>query len=239
MGNEAFNVSQISNEVVEEAYKVLKTNIQFCEIDKKIKVISITSYGPGEGKSTISLNLALTMSKSGLKVLLVDADLRKPMLFKNLGRNDFKGLSNYILGRVSLDEIINKTNIDGFYFITCGIKPINPLELIETVKFNKFLNEVREKFDMVIVDTPPLGSVIDCAVIAAQTDGTLIVIEQSSVKYRNALRVKEQLDKVNARILGVVLNKVSKADYKDYYKGYDYYGNKRKYLNDWIKKPKK
>ena len=159
MSPEIFNISEEKNEIVDEAYNVLRTNIQFCETEKAIKVITITSYGPGEGKSTISLNLAISMAKSGMKVLLVDADLRKPMMLKTLRRIDFKGLSNYILGRSTMDEIINKTNIKGFNFITCGVKPPNPVEIIDSTKFSEFLNKVKEQFDMVIIDTPPLGSV--------------------------------------------------------------------------------
>lgn len=238
MSDEIYEIKQNLSETVEEAYKVLRTNIQFCEIDKKIKVITITSYTPGEGKTTTSTNLAISMAKSGMNVLLVDADLRKPMVLKQLGRTDFKGLSNYLLNRASFEEIVNDTNIEGFYFITCGVKPINPAELLGAGRFKEFIKAARSQFDLVIIDTPPLGSVIDCAIIAAQADGTIIVMQQKAVKFQHAMHMKEQLAKVNARILGVVLNNVEKSSYREYYGSYDYYGGRRKYIENWLKSVK-
>lgn len=221
------------NQTVEEAYNVLRANIQFCESDKKIKTIAVTSYSPGEGKSTTSINLGISMAKSGMKVLYVDADIRKPMPFKYFMSTNLKGLTNYILGQAELEEVINKTDIEGFDFISCGVKTNNPVELISSNKFSSFVSEVRETYDMVIIDTPPLGSVIDAALIASHVDGTIIVIEANVVKCQNALRMKEQLVRANANILGVVLNKISKSEYKNYYGSYDYYNSKKKYIKKW------
>ncbi|WP_010251206.1 CpsD/CapB family tyrosine-protein kinase [Acetivibrio cellulolyticus] len=217
----------------EESYKVLRANIQFCGLNKKIKTIAITSYSPGEGKSTTSINLGISMANAGMKVLYVDADIRKPMPFKYFTSSNLKGLTNYILGQVKLEEIVNKSDIDGFSFITCGVKTNNPGELISSDQFTNFLHEVEKLFDLVIIDTPPLGSVIDAAVIAAQVDGTIIVIESNAIKRINMLRMKEQLQKANANILGAVLNKISKSDYKSYYGSYDYYNSQKKYLKKW------
>ncbi|AEV67682.1 CpsD/CapB family tyrosine-protein kinase [Acetivibrio clariflavus] len=221
------------NQTVEEAYKALRANIQFCESSKKIKTIAITSYSPGEGKSTTSINLGISMAKAGMNVLYVDADIRKPMPFKYFMSSNLKGLTNYILGQATLEDVINKTDIDGFSFITCGIKVNNPGELITSNRFSNFIREVRELYDTVIIDTPPLGSVIDAAVVAAQVDGTIIVIEANAVKCQNAIRMKEQLIRANANILGVVLNKINKSEYKSYYGSYDYYNSQRKYLKKW------
>lgn len=211
----------------EEAFKVLRANIHFCEVNKKLKSIALTSYGQGEGKSTISLHLAISMAKANMNVLYVDADMRKPLSFKQIVSSNLKGLTNYLSGQASLDEIINKTNIDGLSCITCGSKSSNPGELILGPVFTKFMEEVTQLYDIVIVDTPPLGSVIDGAIIAAHTDGTIYVIEANKVKCKNALMAKEQLKKANVNILGVVLNKVQKTDYKSYYGNYDYYGTKK------------
>ncbi len=213
---------------LEEAYRVLRTNIQFYGIDKVIKTLTITSCNPGEGKTTTSINLAISLAKSGIKVLLIDADLRKPALAKHLGVINSAGISNYILGHAEFGEVINSTNIDNFYFVTCGPKPPNPTELVGSLTFTEFLKTAEEKFEMIIIDTPPLGSVIDCAVIAAQTDGVIMVIEAKNVAYQQAQRVKEQLEKVGAKILGVVLNKVKRDDYRYYYNYYNYYGSKSK-----------
>lgn len=224
-----YDIKHKLNDTIDEAYKALRANILFCKSNNRIKTIAVTSHTPGEGKTTTSINLAITMGKSGMKVLYVDADLRKPMTYKTLINTSFKGLSNYLMEKAEIEEIINSTNIEGFYFVTCGVKPPNPGELICNERFSSFLKQVREDYDIIIVDTPPLGSVIDSAVIAAQTDGTVIVIKPNTVKRRNILMMKDQLVKANANIIGVVLNKVDIVDYKSYYCGYDYYGSKKKY----------
>ena len=238
MESTAYKVKDKLNAPVEEAYKVLRTNIQFCNFNKETKTIAITSCNPGEGKTTTAINLAISMAKSGMKVLLIDADLRKPMLMKHLGGNNDVGLSNFISGYSTAEEITNPTDVDNLYFIACGPKPPNPAELIGSSRFSDLLKEAGRKYDMIIIDTPPLGSVIDCAIISAQTDGTLIVIESKAIDLQNALRVKEQLERANARILGVVLNKVSKSDYKNYYNYYNYYGKARKFDLGILKKLK-
>lgn len=222
------------SEAVEEAYKILRANIQFSETDKKIKTLTITSYSPGEGKSTTSINLSISMTKTGLNVLYVDADMRKPMPYKNLNSKNIYGLSNYLLGQISLHEITNKTNINGFSFINCGTKPSNPSELLYSEAFSNFLNEIKDQYDMIIIDTPPLGSVIDGVIIASQTDKTIIVIEVNQVKSKNLLAMKKQLLAANVNILGVVLNKIKKSDYLGYYGSYDYYGSQKKYRKKWF-----
>lgn len=221
------------NAPVQEAYNVLRSNIQFCTFDKNIKTLSITSCNPGDGKTSTSVNLAISMAKSGLKTVLVDADLRKPMMLKHLGSNYTTGLSNFISGHASFEDVVNETNISGMYYVGCGPKPPNPVELIGSNRFVEFLNRAENEFDMVIIDTPPLGSVIDSAVIAAKTDGVILVIKAKSVNYRTAQRIKEQLVKANARILGVVLNKVKKNEYKNYYSHYNYYGGSKDYMKNW------
>ncbi|MDF2591358.1 MAG: hypothetical protein K0S75_824 [Clostridia bacterium] len=223
------------NNPAEEAYKVLRTNLNFYGLNHALKTITVTSYRPNEGKTTTCINLSISIAESGRKALYVDADLRKPMLMKDLGSNDFEGLSNYLSGHTDIEEIIHSTDIDGFFYIPCGVKPFNPTELLNSERFDDFLIFVQQHFDMIIIDTPPLGSVIDSSIIAAKTDGTLIVIKPNTVKYKNALMLKEQLEKSNARILGVVLNGVKNRDYKGYYNSYDYYGSKRKYAKGWLK----
>ncbi len=222
------------SEAVEEAYKILRANIQFSETEKKIKTLALTSYSPGEGKSTTSLNLSISMTKIGMNVLYVDADMRKPMPFKYLASKNIYGLSNYLLGQANLQEITNQTNIAGFNFINCGIKPTNPSELLSSDQFSQFLHEVEPLYDIIIIDTPPLGSVIDGVIIASQTDQTIIVIEANAVKSKNLLAMKKQLIAANVNILGVVLNKVKKSDYLGYYGSYDYYGSKKKYRKKWF-----
>lgn len=236
MGETVYNISYTLNNPAEEAYKVLKANLQFCEPDLKIKTLTITSFSPGEGKTTTSVNLSIVLARSGMKVLYVDADLRKPIVYKTLVNSDFKGLSNYLMGQVELEEIINPTNIDGFYFISCGVRTPNPGELLYSERFAEFLRKAREQYDIVIIDTPPLGSVIDAAVTASNTDGTIIVIKPNTVRQKNALMMKDQLLKANAKIVGVILNKVERIEYKNYYCGYDYYGSGKKHSRRKLKK---
>jgi capsular exopolysaccharide synthesis family protein len=233
-----FDIENRLSSPAEEAYNVLRTNIQYYELDRKIRTVAVTSWNPGDGKTTTAVNLSISIAKSGMKVLFVDMDLRKPMVMKHLGNSTFKGMSNLLGGTASLDEVITTTNIEGFSFISCGVKPINPVELIESDRFTTFLEMVKKRFDMIIIDTPPLGSVIDCAIIASQLDGTIIVVKPHTLKFMNMKMMKVQLEKVNAIVLGVVLNDINKSDYKNYYDGYDYYGNQKKFHRSWIKQLK-
>lgn len=234
--SKVINLKYKLNEIVEEAYKTLRANIQFCDPNNKIKSLAITSYIANEGKSTVAINLGICMAKAGMKVLYVDADLRKPASFKYLVSN-LRGLSNYLIGNVELDEIINTTDIEGFNFITCGMRSNNPGELIASDKFIDFLFEVEKLYDFVIIDTPPMGNFIDGAIVATRTSGTIIVIESNAIKWKNAVMMKEQLQKANANIIGVVLNKINKSDYKNYYGSYKYYHSPKNKKNSkkWLK----
>lgn len=229
------NVSYKLNSPAEEAYKVLRENLNYYGLNDNIKTITVTSYSPNEGKTTTSINLSISMAKSGMKVLYVDADLRKPAFMKDIGSEDFQGLSNYLFGYVDIDELIHSTDIDGFFYISCGVKPYDPAAILNSERFSAFLEAVKKDFDMIIIDTPPMGSVIDCSIVAGKTDGVLIVIKPNTVKYKNALMMKEQLEKSSTRILGIILNGIKQKDYKLYYNNYDYYGYKRKYAERWFK----
>lgn len=215
----------------EEAYKTLRTNIRFCGVVNKIKTIAITSCAPDEGKTTTAINLAISMANTGMKTLLVDTDLRLPTIEKAFGIGNKIGITNYITREIDLEDIIYKTNIENFYITPCGTVPPNPAELLSTEKFSEFIETVKNQYlkvvkgqlDMIIFDTPPLGSVIDAAIISAQTDGVLLVVKAKSINYKLGKQVKEQLEKANAHILGVVLNKITKKDLKHGYYYYNYY----------------
>ena len=167
-----------------ESYKSLRTNLLFCGEEKK--VIAITSCTPNEGKSTVSLNLALSLADSGKKVLLIDADLRKSVL---LGRTEvdqeIKGLSHLLSHQETIENVIYATNIPRFNIIYAGTVPPNPAELLGAEYFKRVLAAVKKVYDYIIIDTPPLGSVIDSAVIADECDGSIIVMEQMT--YAEAL----------------------------------------------------
>jgi len=228
--NDKVMINNKLSDAVEEAVRTLRTNIQFCNTDKAVKTICLTSCIPNEGKSSISINLAVSMARDGKKVLHIDADMRKPRTYKDVTSRYNVGLSNYLSRMVELEEAISDTNIENLHVMVCGPKPPNPAELLGTERFKLMLAALKEKYDYIIIDTPPLGSMIDAAIVASLTDGTILLIEYNTVDYRKAVMVKEQLEKANARILGVVINKIPRREFRSYYYyDYDYYyGRKSK-----------
>ena len=214
---------------VREAYKTLRTNIQFCGFD--VKVIAITSCQPDEGKSSVSMNLAMSLAEAGKKVILIDADLRKSVMIGRYKINkSIKGLSHYLSGQNSLEEVVCGTNVDNLKIIFSGPVPPNPAELLGSRAFGELLGQLRSVSDYVIIDTPPLGSVIDSAVISQHCDGVALVVAANSDSYKFAQSVKDQLEKAGSRILGVILNKVDMSGnsyYGKYYGKYygEYYGD--------------
>ena len=211
-----------------EAYKTLRTNIEFAGADKK--VIMLTSSAPNEGKSTVSLSLALSIAEGGKKVLFIDADLRKSVL---IGRHhihgEIKGLSHFLSGRAELKDVIMKTQQDGLYILFAGVVPPNPAELLGTRRLEALIEGARKAYDYVIIDAPPLGSVIDGAIIARCCDASILVVAANTISRKFAKSVKDQLDKTGCPILGVVMNKVDLKQnkyYGSYYGGYyGDYGN--------------
>lgn len=215
---------------ISEAFRTLRTNIQFSSIDKPIKSMVITSSGPGEGKSTVSVNTAITIAQSGKNVLLIDCDLRKPTLHKYFNMSSLKGLSNILVEDADYTNILyNTEEIEQLDIIGSGPIPPNPAELLGSKKMENFIEDMRKEYDMVILDAPPIGLVTDSAILSTIVDGTLLVCSVGEANINSATRAKELLEKVNANILGVVLNKVPvsggayyKYHYNQYY-DYSYY----------------
>ncbi len=204
-----------------EAYKTLRTNIQFC--GDEIKVIMMTSCTPNEGKSSVSFNLAVSFAEAGKKVILVDADLRKSVLVGRYKVGEIEGgLSHYLAGQSPLIDVMYQTDIANMDIIFSGTYSPNPAELLSHARFTEMLTSLREEYDYVIIDTPPLGSVIDGAIVAKVSDGAIMIVEANMISYHFAKDVKEQLEKSNCRILGTILNKVP-VDKNGYYGKY-YYG---------------
>ena len=209
----------------EEAFKTLRSNIEFLGDD--IRTICVTSCTPNEGKSSISFDLACSFAQNGKKVLLVDADLRRSVMRQRHRKGKVKlGLSNYLVGKTTLEECICVTDVKNLCLIFSGPVPPNPSELLGNARFKDLLVRMRELFDMIIVDTAPLGSVIDAAIVAKCCDGAMLVIESGAISYRYARKVKEQLEMSGCRLLGCVLNKVD-IQGKSYYGKYygKYYGS--------------
>lgn len=189
-----------------EAYKRLRANIEF--MGEQIKVIAVTSCMPNEGKSTVSFELASTFAQMGKRVLFVDGDLRQSELLQHHQKGKIRfGLVHYLIGKHSMDEVVCETDSKNLFMIFAGPVPPNPTELLGNHRFAEMLAKAKETYDVVIVDTPPLGSVIDAAIIAGQCDGAIMVIADGQVRYPLAQKIKEQLEKAGTRILGCVLNK--------------------------------
>lgn len=211
--------------VFEEEIKALRTNLLFCGDDKK--VILFTSSFPGEGKTNTAIQLSQSLATMQKKVLLIDADLRKSVLISRLNAGKVEhGLSHFLSGQCTLGEAVFSTNIPKLHIMFSGPVVKNSAELLTNERFEKMVESFREIYDYVIIDSAPLGLVIDAAIVAKQCDGALIVIESEKVKYRIAQEVKKKLESSGCPILGVVLNKVSRRNRKKYY-GYEkeYYGH--------------
>ena len=204
---------------MDEAYKALRTNIQFCGADKK--VIAFTSCTPNEGKSNVTFHLAASLAESGKSVLLIDADLRKSVLMGRVQvEEEVKGLTHYLSKQAKLQDVICATNLPKFHIIFSGVVPPNPAELLGSRQFKDMIRVVRDVYDYIIIDTPPLGLVIDAAIVARQSDGAILIVESAKTKYRMAQEVKTKLEATGCSILGVVLTKVDRKKQRGYYTKY-------------------
>ena len=221
------NLPEVKDYRLTEGLNQLKTNLAFC--GKDIKVITITSSVQNEGKSLVAFDLSKTMAEGGKKILMVDADLRKSVLAAKYHIQGIdKGLSHYLTGQAEIEDIIYETETEGFYLSVAGPLSPDPTSLLDSDQFQKFIDKVREDYDYVIIDAPPLGVVIDAAIIGKYCDGAVLVIEQGVIKRKVVQDVIKQLKRGKVRILGAVLNKVDERigaygayDYKYSYSYYD------------------
>lgn len=215
-----------------EAMNTLCTNLSFS--GENIRKIMITSCHASEGKSYLSMNVMRMMAQLGKTVVLVDADLRRSMIVSRYGLQfsdpgEMYGLVHYLAGKANEDDVIYQTDIMGAYMIPVGREVSNPLPLLNSPRFERLLNDLAQRADYVIVDAPPVGTVIDGAQIAKSCDGTLIAVSYNAVHRQELIAVKEQLEQTGRPILGTVLNMVEydhylnrKYYYKSYYSGYEY-----------------
>ena len=215
---------------ISEAYRVLRTNIQYSSIDKPLRTIVVTSSGPMEGKSTTAVNLAVAFAQAGSRVLLIDSDLRKPMIHKIFMLSNKTGLTNLIAAHDNdYKKYIRLSEIPNLEILPSGTIPPNPSELLSSKSFIQFIHGAGEIYDMIVLDAPPVGNVTDAAIISAFVDGTIIVVNSGRVKIDALKRTKELLTNVNANILGIVLNNLDKhASGNYYYYQYDYYNEEEK-----------
>lgn len=223
MINENIIVNTDSKSPISEAYRVLRTNVQYSNIDKQLKTIVVTSSGPMEGKTTTVVNLAVTFAQAGSRVLLIDSDLRKPKIHGFFMLSKDKGLTNLIASHEDHKRYINSSDISNLDILTCGTIPPNPSEVLGSNSMKQFIQKVSKEYDIILIDTPPVGLVTDAAIVSTYVDGTILVANSGHVEIESIKRAKELLDQVNANIIGVVLNKLDKKSGKNRFSDHYYY----------------
>ena len=207
---------------ISEAFRTLRTNIQFSGFDKPIKTLVITSSGLGEGKTTTVTNLAVAFAQAGSRALIIDADLRRPMVHKLFLQNNIQGLTNVLAGKGDYKQFLINCPVENLDVLSCGAIPPNPSEILASNAMKQFIQKVKEDYDMVFIDSPPVGHVTDAAILSTIADGTILVAASGTVEIDAINAAKELLKKVNANIIGVVLNKLDKNAQGNYC--YYYYG---------------
>lgn len=210
-----------------EAYRVLRTNVLFTRKDETANTITVVSGGAGEGKSTTVLNLATMFAQNGNRVLLVDSDLRRPSLHKRLNLSNSIGLTNYLLGTNKLEEVIQTTVQPKLDFLPSGRLPSSALGILNSPQMKDFMKEVKNRYDFVFFDAPPIMGVSDATVLASGADLCLLVIQYRKYPQSLAIRSRQMVEKVGGRLIGVVLNNINLASDASYYyySGYNYHSN--------------
>jgi succinoglycan biosynthesis transport protein ExoP len=207
---------------VAECCRSLRTNILFSGADRSLKTLVVSSPNPREGKTTTVIYLGTTMAQSGQRVLLVDTDMRRPRLHASTGVPRQKGLSNLIVGEDRYEDVIKQTEIPNLFVLPCGPLPPNPAELLMTKRFATVLKELAERFDRVILDSPPLGAVTDAVVLSKQADGVMLVVRSGKTLRDEVTRSVKSIRSVNGSIVGVILNEIALEDRRGYYSYYGY-----------------
>lgn len=197
---------------ISEVYRTLKLNIEFSGFDRELKTIAITSAKHGEGKTTTALNLAAAYAKAGKKAILVDADLRQPGVHLAFHDANNAGLSSYLAGMNTVNEIIQQSQVDNLIFITSGPVPPNPSELLASERLKSLLDELKQRYDVILIDTPPALSLTDARIIATKSDGVLLVVDQGKLKRMEAKKLNDDLARLKVNLLGVVFNKMNRKD---------------------------
>ena len=221
-------VSRHPRSVISEAFRMLKNNIRFINADKKLKSFVVTSANPQEGKSFICSNLAIIMAAAGEKIVLIDADLRRPSIHKYFNVENKNGLSDYLLGEVTLDSIkTHDTKFENLKIIPSGHIPQNPNEILGTRKINELIEKLNKENNIVIIDSPPVLAVSDSMVLSAKADGTILVILANNTTKHSAARAKLLLKNTGSNMLGGILNGVESGRDGYYYCNHEYYTNEK------------
>src|SRR5690625_1202165 len=197
---------------ITEQYRTVRTNLQFAAIDEELRSMIVTSSGPGEGKSITTANLAVVYAQQGKKVLLVDADMRKPTVHYTFRFDNLRGLCNYLVGETSLTEAISPTDVENLSVVGCGPIPPNPSELLASRKIAQFIEEASMAYDIILFDTPPVLAVADAQILANICDGSMIVVRSKHTEYEAANKATDRLKSAKAKLLGAVLNDRDKKE---------------------------
>ena len=211
-----FIVDKLPKSITAESYRSLRTNIQYASIDKQVKTLVVTSSNAGEGKSTVAGNLAYTFFQSGKRVLIIDCDLRKPSLHRKFNVSNEVGLTDVLVGTSELNKVMKKID-DNLYLLTTGTLPPNPAEIIGSNTMENFLDECKINFDYIILDTPPILPVTDSKLLAIKADATVLVVRSEISKLKHVSQAFKELGKVNANVIGTILNDVEVHSERLYY----------------------
>ena len=212
---------------ISEAYRTLRTNLAFTRVDNRMKTFLVTSAGPKEGKSTTVANLAITLAQLGSRVVLIDSDLRRPVIHSIFGMEKEDGLTNYLLDSIPYEKVLKKTMLEKLSIVTSGVLPPNPSELLGSKAMEEFVDKLKKDFDVVLFDSPPVIAVTDAAILCSRVEGAFLVISAGSTERDAVIRAKTLLENVEARVLGALLNNVDLGGAygsSSYYYYHYYYG---------------
>ena len=205
---------------IAEAYRGIRTSIEFSNLDKNLQVITVTSSMQNEGKSTVLANLAVSFANLDKKVLIMEGDLRNPSVHRMFNISNIKGLTDILLQNKVFADCVHCTDVKNLHVLTCGAIPPNPSEMLSSKKIRDFIKSLREYYDYIFIDAPPIGIVTDAGIISTYTDGCIFVVGAGEADIEMAKVSKERLEKVGANILGVVLNKFESSGASGYYNYY-------------------
>ena len=208
--------------VISEQYRAIRTNIEYSNVDQNTKTILVTSSDKNEGKTTTVSNLAVSFANLNKKVLLIDCDLRNASIHKMFKINNIYGLTDILAKDRAVDKCIQETELKNLYVLTAGAIPPNPAEILSSEKMKNLIEDLKNIYDYIFIDTPPIGLVTDAGVLSSFIDGVVLVVKSESVEKKYLEETKKKLDAVDARILGAILNSY-KSEQKDY-EYYSYYG---------------
>ncbi|CEN79986.1 CpsD/CapB family tyrosine-protein kinase [Paraclostridium sordellii] len=207
---------------ISEAYRTIRTNIEFSNLDREIKTIVVTSSKQNEGKSTVIANLAVSFAgMEDKKVLIIEGDLRNPTVHRMFNLSNSHGITEILTGKKSFQECVYKTEIQGLEVITCGKIPPNPSEMLASKKMKAFIESLKDYYDYIFIDAPPIGIITDAGIVSTYTDGAMLIVGSKEVDIEMVKIAKSRLEKVNANILGLVLNKFEQSNGS--YSYYNYY----------------